>query len=146
MSVVAYVAIGSNVGNARVNVARAIRALGDAGCVRRVSSFRHTRPWGRIAQPPFVNAIARMTTLLPPRDLLATLQRLERRLGRRATYRWGPRVADLDLLLYDDVCLNDPDLVLPHPRLAERAFLLELLREVRIPGGRAGSPRSRKSL
>lgn len=124
---------------------RALRVLGEAGHVERVSSIRQTQPWGRVAQRPFVNAVVRVATSLSPKDLLAMLQRLERRLGRRATYRWGPRVADLDILLYDRVRLRQPDLVLPHPRLAERGFLLELLREVQTPGCRGPVPRSSKS-
>lgn len=145
MSVVAYVAIGSNVGSARINVIRALRALGDAGRVQRVSSIRRTLPWGRVAQPPFMNAVVRMTTILAPDRLLATLQRLERQLGRRATYRWGPRVVDLDILLYDGVRVKETDLELPHPRLPEREFLLDLVQEVFAPGGGARLPRSPKS-
>ncbi len=130
MSAVAYIGIGSNLGDARFNVRRAVRALGEAGCVRQLSSLRRTVPWGRTAQPSFVNAAVRLETLLPPRELLATLQRIERRLGRRASYRWGPRVIDLDLLLYDGMRIEEPGLLVPHPRLHERSFVLEPLTEV----------------
>lgn len=126
----AYVGIGSNVGNAGTNVRRAIRALGEAGYVRRVSAVRRTLPWGRAAQAPFANAVARVETLLSPRALLETLQRIERRLGRRASYRWGPRVVDLDLLLYDARRIREPGLVVPHPRLFERSFVTVPLAEV----------------
>lgn len=126
----AYVGIGSNVGDAAGNVRRAIRALGDAGFVRAVSALRRTPPWGRTAQAPFVNAVARIETLLSPRTLLETLQRIERRLGRRTSYRWGPRVIDLDLLLYDDRRIDEPGLVVPHPRLSERSFVTVPLAEV----------------
>lgn len=130
MSVVAYVGLGSNVGDAAGNVRRALRALGEAGCVRRVSPLHRTPPWGRTAQAPFANAVARLDTILEPRDLLRTLQRIEHRLGRRTSYRWGPRVIDLDLLLYDGVRVSEPGLVVPHPRLHERPFVLEPLAEV----------------
>ena len=130
MSVVAYVGIGSNVGHAAGNVRRAIRALGEAGRVRCVSRIRRTEPWGRVAQSQFANAAVRVETLLSPRALLDALQRIERRLGRRSSYRWGPRVVDLDLLLYDGLRVAEPGLVVPHPRLHERAFVLAPLAEV----------------
>jgi len=130
VSVVAYVGIGSNVGDSAGNVRRAIRALGEAGHVRAVSALRRTAPWGRTAQAPFVNAAVKLETLLPPRALLDALQRIERRLGRRASYRWGPRVIDLDLLLYDGARIDEPGLTIPHPRLFERSFVLEPLAEV----------------
>ncbi len=130
MSIIAYVGIGSNVGNAEGNVRRAIRALGEAGHVRRVSALRRTPPWGRAAQAPFVNAAVEIETLLSPRTLLETLQRIERRLGRRTSYRWGPRVIDLDILLYGAMRVDEPGLVIPHPRLFERSFVLEPLSEV----------------
>lgn len=133
--------IGSNVGNARANVRRAIRALGDAGCVRCVSTLRRTQPWGRSAQPQFVNAAVRLETALTPGALLDRLQCIERRLGRRPSYRWGPRVVDLDLLAYDRLRIDEPALTVPHPRLAERPFMLVPLREVLLPG--ASLPRAR---
>lgn len=142
MSVVAYIGIGSNLGDAAGNVRRAISALNDAGCVRRTSALYRTQPWGRAAQPAFVNAVARLDTLLCARALLETLKRIEVRLGRRPTYRWGPRVIDLDLLLYDDVRIDEPGLVIPHPRLAERAFVIVPLAEVLVPGARVPPPRS----
>ncbi|HEY9086375.1 MAG TPA: 2-amino-4-hydroxy-6-hydroxymethyldihydropteridine diphosphokinase [Candidatus Tyrphobacter sp.] len=143
MSVVAYVGIGSNVGDAAGNVRRAIAALNDAGRVRGVSPLLRTRPWGRSAQPAFVNAVARIETLLAPQALLAALQRIEVRLGRRPSYHWGPRVIDLDLLLFDRLRLETPDLSIPHPRLAERPFMLLSLTEVLIPGSRPPAKRSR---
>lgn len=130
MSVVAYVGIGSNLGDRAGNVRRAVRALGGAGCVRRVSSLRWTAPWGNSAQPAFVNAAVRLETLLEPRALLGALKEIERRLGRRTTYRWGPRVVDIDLLLYGRERVAEPGLVVPHPRLFEREFVLVPLAEV----------------
>lgn len=126
----AYVGIGSNVGDAAGNVRRAARALGAAGCVRRVSAIRRTAPWGRPAQAAFANAVAALDTLLSPHALLRRLQRIERRMGRRPSYRWGPRVIDLDLLLYGDLRVETPGLVVPHPRLFERSFVTVPLAEV----------------
>lgn len=128
--IAAYVGIGSNVGDAAGNVRRAIRALGGAGTVRCVSSLVRSKPWGRTAQPQFVNAAVRIDTLLAPMALLLKLAEIERRLGRRATYRWGPRVIDLDLLLYDGLRISQPGLTVPHPRLFERAFVTGPLAEV----------------
>jgi 2-amino-4-hydroxy-6-hydroxymethyldihydropteridine diphosphokinase len=142
VSLRAYVGIGSNVGDAAGNVHRAIAALNEAGRVRRISRLRRTTPWGRNAQPAFVNAVVRIDTLLAPRALLAALKRIEVRLGRRPSYRWGPRVIDLDLLLYDNLRLETPELSIPHPRLAERPFMLLPLLEVLIPGSRVAAPRS----
>ncbi len=147
MSVEAYVGIGSNVGDAAGNVRRAVAALNEAGRVRQVSRLRRTRPWGRTAQPAFVNAVARVDTLLDPLALLSALQRIEARLGRRPSYRWGPRVIDLDLLLYDRLRFEAPGLSIPHPRLAERPFMLVPLREVlagpgcSVPAARSGRVR-----
>jgi 2-amino-4-hydroxy-6-hydroxymethyldihydropteridine diphosphokinase len=81
-------------------------------------------------QPDFVNAAALLDTELSPRDLLVALKRLELELGRVETYRWGPRAIDLDILAYDDLALDEPDLTIPHPHLHERAFALIPLAEI----------------
>ena len=107
-----------------------------------VSSFRETDPVGKVDQPRFVNAAAELETSLAPGELLDRLLEAERALGRdRAKEeRWGPRTLDLDLLLYGDVTIDEPGLEVPHPRLAERAFVLEPLLELdpdlRLPDGR----------
>jgi 2-amino-4-hydroxy-6-hydroxymethyldihydropteridine diphosphokinase len=105
------------------------------------SSDYRTPPWGVTDQPPFVNAVIAVTTTLSPHQLLARGLECERVLGRdRAReLRWGPRRIDIDLIAYDDLALNDPDLVLPHPRLFERAFVLVPLAEIapeRVIAGR----------
>jgi 2-amino-4-hydroxy-6-hydroxymethyldihydropteridine diphosphokinase len=99
--------------------------------VARSSDYR-TPPWGVTDQPPFVNAVVAVATLLAPHDLLARTQNCERVLGRdRARERrWGPRTIDIDILAYDDLTLADGDLVLPHPHLFERAFVLVPLAEI----------------
>jgi 2-amino-4-hydroxy-6-hydroxymethyldihydropteridine diphosphokinase len=108
-----------------------------------VSSFLETDPVGKLDQPRFVNAVAMLETELGPRELLERLLEVERRLGRdRATEeRWGPRTVDLDLLLYGGATIDEPGLTVPHPRLAERRFVLEPLAEIApdlsLPDGRA---------
>jgi 2-amino-4-hydroxy-6-hydroxymethyldihydropteridine diphosphokinase len=138
----ALIALGGNVGDARATLDRAVAMFcdGDAVTLRARSSDYLTPPWGVENQPSFVNLCLAVTTALSPRDLLARAQRVERALGRdRAReQRWGPRPVDIDLLAYDDVALHEPDLVLPHPRLFERAFVLVPLAEIaadRLIGG-----------
>lgn len=124
---IAYVALGANLGDRAVSLRAAIEQLGALGVVEAVSPFFDTAPVGYTEQPRFLNAVARLRTNLPPRDLLRGLLEIEAALGRVRTIRWGPRVIDLDLLLYDDAIIDTPDLVVPHPRLHERRFVLEPL-------------------
>ena len=127
---VAYVGLGSNLGDREGTLRRALEALGRQVDVTAVSSFRETDPVGLLEQPRFVNAAARVETELSPRDLLDVLLAVERELGRERRERWGPRTIDLDLLLYGDESLDEPGLTLPHPRLHERRFALEPLAEL----------------
>jgi 2-amino-4-hydroxy-6-hydroxymethyldihydropteridine diphosphokinase len=128
------IALGGNVGEVRETFDRALKMLCDGGQVRLIarSSDYVTPPWGVEDQPPFVNRCAAVETSLTPHALLARAQDVERAFGRdRANERrWGPRTLDIDLIAYDDVALNDADLVLPHPRLFERAFVLVPLNDV----------------
>jgi 2-amino-4-hydroxy-6-hydroxymethyldihydropteridine diphosphokinase len=130
----AYLALGGNVGDSRAILDRAVALLCDGDDVRLVarSADYRTPPWGVTAQPPFVNLCIAVDTALTPQRLLARAQEVERALGRdRAReQRWGPRTADIDLIAYDDVSLHDGDLILPHPRLFERAFVLVPLAEI----------------
>ncbi len=130
----AFVALGGNVGDVRSTFRQAITLLCDGSAVRltaRSSDYR-TPPWGVTDQPPFVNAVIGMTTSLSPHELLARAEQCERALGRDRTHerRWGPRSIDIDLLAYGDLVLNDPHLILPHPHLFERAFVLVPLAEI----------------
>lgn len=99
--------------------------------VARSSDYR-TPPWGRTDQPDFINAVIEIRTTLSPHELLARAQEIEFRLGRTRKFgeRFGPRTIDIDLLAYDDIHLDDPDLTLPHPRMFERAFVLVPLLEI----------------
>lgn len=126
----AYVGVGSNDGDRAANVERAMAALGRAGTIGARSSPYRTAPWGVTDQPWFLNAVVLLRTELNPRALLATLQEIEHELGRVRARKWGPRTIDLDLLLYDDDDIDEPDLRVPHPRLRERAFVLVPLAEI----------------
>lgn len=139
----ALLALGGNVGNSRAILDRAIGLLCDGKDVRLIarSSDYRTPPWGFKYQPDFVNIAIMVETTLGPRELLALAQEVELRLGRDRTQekRNGPRTADIDILAYDDLTLNEPDLTLPHPRLFERAFVLVPLAEIagdRVIAGR----------
>ena len=130
----AFVAFGGNVGDVRDTLDRAIAAFCDGEDVRllaRSSDYR-TQPWGVEDQPAFVNVCIAIETKLAPRVLLGRAQAVERSLGRARAKerRWGPRTVDIDLLAYDNVALNEPDLTLPHPLLFERAFMLVPLAEI----------------
>jgi 2-amino-4-hydroxy-6-hydroxymethyldihydropteridine diphosphokinase len=126
-----YIGIGSNVDDPAHQVRKAIDALRAAGEVVIVSSLYRTTPWGKIDQPDFVNAAVALDTQLRPRPLLHVLKRLERELGREERgERWGPRRIDFDILAYGDERVDEDDLVIPHPRLRERAFVLVPLAEI----------------
>ena len=140
----AFVGLGSNLGEREATLWKALEGLGATEGIEvvAVSSFRETDPVGMVDQPCFVNAAAALETSLRPRELLERLLDVERSLGRdRAVEeRWGPRTLDLDLLLYGGETIDEPGLEVPHPRLAERAFVLEPLLELdpdlRLPDGR----------
>ncbi|HEX6613395.1 MAG TPA: 2-amino-4-hydroxy-6-hydroxymethyldihydropteridine diphosphokinase [Rhodanobacteraceae bacterium] len=129
----AYVALGSNLDDPRAQVLRGFDALTRLPGSRLLARSRLYRsaPWGVTEQPGFVNAAAELETTLAPRQLLDSLLDIERAAGRdRGGPRWGPRVLDLDLLLYGNLQCEDPGLTLPHPRLHERAFVLLPLNEL----------------
>jgi 2-amino-4-hydroxy-6-hydroxymethyldihydropteridine diphosphokinase len=131
----AYIGLGSNLGDRESLIRRAAELIG----ATRLSEVRETEPWGYEQQPRFLNAVAEVETELPPRRLLDHLLDVEARLGReRIGPKWGPRSIDLDLLLYGDETVNEPGLVVPHPRLLEREFVLEPLADLvpwlKIPG------------
>jgi 2-amino-4-hydroxy-6-hydroxymethyldihydropteridine diphosphokinase len=129
----AYVGLGSNLGDRAATLSRAVELLGrEPGIeVVAVSSFAETDPVGYVDQPPFLNGAVAVETSLAPRQVLDALLEVERQLGRtRLGPRYGPRTVDLDLLFVDELVLDEPGLTLPHPRLHERAFALEPLREL----------------
>ena len=128
---IAYIGIGSNVGNRRYHCLKAVELLEQSGqTVSKISSLYETEPWGVKDQPLFINMAVEIETGFPPKKLLALLKKIEKKMGRKKTVRWGPRVIDLDILFYDDLTLNDDDLVIPHPFMHTRAFVLEPLSEI----------------
>lgn len=125
--------LGSNLGDRDANLVAALDRLEEenALCVVAMSKVRTTAPVGGPPQPDYRNAAALADTHLPPRKLLAAMQRAEERVGRRpGGERWGPRAVDVDLLLYGDEVVDEPDLKVPHPRMAERRFVLEPAAEI----------------
>jgi 2-amino-4-hydroxy-6-hydroxymethyldihydropteridine diphosphokinase len=121
---VIYIALGTNLGDRLANLKTAIDAISLKLRVLAQSPVYETQPWGYSAQPAFLNQVIRCMTTLSPQDMLGYLKRLEVTLGRTPTFRNGPRVIDLDILFYGRQVLNTPELTIPHPRLAERAFVL----------------------
>jgi len=131
MTSIAYLALGANTGDKLENLRSAVRLLRESGCkVTAVSSLYLTKPVGVTNQPDFLNAVIRVETTYRPRALLGLCQTIELRLGRERTIKWGPRVIDVDVLLYDDLTFDEPGLVLPHPHMSERAFVLVPLAEI----------------
>jgi 2-amino-4-hydroxy-6-hydroxymethyldihydropteridine diphosphokinase len=136
----AYVGLGANLGPREETIRRAVELLERTPGVHvvAVSELRETDPVGVVDQPRFLNGAAALETTLSARQLLDLLLDVERELGRVRVERWGPRVIDLDLLLYADETLDEPGLRVPHPRLHERSFALEPLAELdpelAIPG------------
>jgi 2-amino-4-hydroxy-6-hydroxymethyldihydropteridine diphosphokinase len=128
----AFIALGSNLGDRERTIEQAVALLRGHPAIEVLaeSSLRETEPWGPVAQPAYLNGAVEIETTLEPRALLGVLLDVERRLGRVREERWGPRTIDLDLLVYGDAVLDEPGLTLPHPRLHERAFVLEPLHEL----------------
>jgi len=132
----AYIALGSNRGDRELNLLRAVAEIGKLpGCrVTGLSAFYETSPVGGIDQPSFYNGVLRLATELPPRELLERLLGIESNVfGRIRTVQWGPRPIDLDLLLYGSMIMEEEGLIVPHPRMAERRFVLEPLNDL-APG------------
>ncbi|MEW9702485.1 2-amino-4-hydroxy-6-hydroxymethyldihydropteridine diphosphokinase [Paenibacillus sp. SI8] len=130
--ITAYVALGSNLDNREHFLQQAITALNEqAGItVTAVSSIYETEPVGYVDQSAFLNMVIEVVTVVPAEELLSMMLAIETRLGRTRDLRWGPRTIDLDLLLYGEQQLSTPDLIIPHPRMHERAFVLVPLSEV----------------
>ena len=130
-----YLGLGSNLGNRKENLAYAIRFIGErVGKVLRVSSFIETEPWGFESENTFVNAGVLCETDLTPRQLLGATQKIEREMGRQKKSTDGgysDRCIDIDILLYDDLRVDEPDLQIPHPLMLKRDFVMIPLREIR---------------
>jgi len=128
---IVYLSIGSNVGDRMANLRGALGDLTDKGqCIRRVSSFYSTEPVGYLSQPWFLNIAVELETTLTPRALLEVCQAIEHARGRKRSFPGAPRIIDLDILLYGDLIVDKPELQIPHPRMAERRFVLAPLAEI----------------
>ncbi|MDF1617079.1 2-amino-4-hydroxy-6-hydroxymethyldihydropteridine diphosphokinase [Petrocella sp. FN5] len=128
----AYIAIGSNMGKREEILLQAIEAINVSGhsLVEKVSELRETKPWGYIDQEDFINGVIRVKTLLSPRKLMEYLLDIEKTFKREREIHWGPRTLDLDLIFYDNLVTEDEKVVLPHPRMAQRRFVLKPLSEL----------------
>jgi 2-amino-4-hydroxy-6-hydroxymethyldihydropteridine diphosphokinase len=125
-----HLGLGSNLGDRLTTLRRAVDELALVGDLLAASSIYETAPFGVTAQPPFLNSCVAIETRLAPREVLERTRAIEKALGRVAGPRWGPRAIDIDILLCGDVILSEPDLVVPHPGLLERAFVLVPLAEI----------------
>ncbi|MEK8132987.1 2-amino-4-hydroxy-6-hydroxymethyldihydropteridine diphosphokinase [Paenibacillus filicis] len=124
--ILAYIGLGSNIGDRSNYLSEAIRLLAEEESIELASrsGIYETEPVGYVDQDAFLNMVVAVTTSLSSSELLERMQRVEQRLGRKREIHWGPRTIDLDLLLFGDVHQDAPDLILPHPRMMERAFVL----------------------
>lgn len=129
-----YLGLGTNLGNKEQNLRDAIQKIEErVGNVHSLSAFYATAPWGFESENTFLNAAACIETLLSPHELLTVTQQIEREIGRTAksvNHTYADRLIDIDLLMYDDLVINEPDLILPHPLMHERRFVMEPLSEI----------------
>ncbi len=130
MSCRVFLAMGTNLGDRLANLHSALQALPPDVQPVRASQVYETAPWGVQDQPDFLNQVIEAETDLTPESLLAYLKSIEAKLGRAPTYRYGPRLIDLDIVFYENWVLDQPDLAIPHPRISERAFVLVPLVEI----------------
>ena len=127
---IVYLALGTNLGDRLANLKQAIASLTPQMEVKAKSSVYETPPWGYEDQPKFLNQVVKVKTYLEPEALLKHLKRLEVALGRKESFQNGPRLIDIDILFFDDTVVNTSSLVIPHPRLHERAFVLLPLMDI----------------
>lgn len=125
-----YLGLGANLGDRQSNLLQALQQIRTFAAIQKISSAYETRPVGYLDQPDFLNLVCHVSTKLSPQALLHTVKRIEKYLGRQASFRNAPRPIDIDILLYDDRVIETPDLIIPHARLAERAFVLVPLAEL----------------
>ena len=127
-----YLSIGSNIGDKEANLNEAIKLINENEEieVEKVASFITTEPWGYTDQEEFINSALKIKTLLSPSELMNTLLNIESKMKRERIKKWGPRIIDLDIIFYDDLVSEDEHVILPHPRMEERAFVLEPLCEI----------------
>ena len=127
---VAYIGIGSNMGDRGLNLCTALSRLAPAFQIMQVSPCYESEPWGLTDQPSFLNLVCSGHTALSPRELLGFLKGIESGLGRVPSVRWGPRLIDLDILFFDEIVMAENDLIIPHPSLHKRAFVVVPLADI----------------
>jgi 2-amino-4-hydroxy-6-hydroxymethyldihydropteridine diphosphokinase len=127
---IAYLSLGSNLGDRAANLRLALEGLGRLGTVEAVSAFYETEPVGLTSQPWFLNCAAKLDTEKMPRQLISGILNLEQAMGRQRKQKNGPRIIDIDILLFGTSVVDTPSLTVPHPRLHERRFVLEPLTEI----------------
>ncbi|MBC3798608.1 2-amino-4-hydroxy-6-hydroxymethyldihydropteridine diphosphokinase [Acetobacterium tundrae] len=127
-----FIGLGTNMGDRSQNLEAAIEAIKNTEGLQILtqSTIIETEPWGYTDQAPFLNGVVKAKTFLPPRELMTLLLEIELDLKRERTIHWGPRTIDLDVLFYDQLISNDPHVLLPHPRIHERAFVMESMAEI----------------
>ena len=125
-----YLGLGSNLGDREANLREAVRRLEQRVAIDALSAQYETPPMGPPDQPWYLNAVCGGATELEPRELLASVKRIEREMGRVPTVHWGPRIIDIDILFYDDLVLDSPELVIPHPGILHRPFVLVPLADI----------------
>ena len=132
------IALGTNLGDRLQNLKTVLQELSAQVKIEKVSSVYETPPWGYLDQPAFLNQVIGGQTLLEPQSLLSFVKTVEKNMGRVKNFQNGPRLIDIDILTFGEQIVNTPDLVIPHPRMAERAFVLVPLAEIEpariIPG------------
>jgi 2-amino-4-hydroxy-6-hydroxymethyldihydropteridine diphosphokinase len=130
MNHIVYLALGTNLGDRRANLQAAMDSFAPEIKILSESKVYETAPWGYADQPPFLNMAVKAETDLEALALLAHLKQLEAKLGREKTFRWGPRLIDMDILFYDDLVFQSESLTIPHPHLHERAFVIVPLADI----------------
>lgn len=133
-----FLGVGTNLGDRRANLSAAQTAVSSFVTIQKTSRVYETAPWGMLDQPDFLNQVWEGTTTLTPPDLLRHLKQVETELGRKPSVRYGPRLIDIDILLYSNLMFKSAELIIPHPRISERAFVLAPLADLEpdlvIPG------------
>ena len=125
-----FLALGANLGDRRANLAQAVRSIRAAATLVQAASLYETKPVGYLDQPDFLNSACQVSTSLPPLGLLHFLKQIEQQIGRQSSFRNAPRPIDIDILLYGSLVLESDQLVIPHPRMSDRAFVLAPLAEI----------------
>lgn len=127
-----YISFGSNLGDREKNINEALKSINDSDDIEiiKVSKIIETEPWGYLEQDNFLNGVCEIKTLLSPKELISFLMSIEKKLKREREIKWGPRTLDLDIIFYNDIISEDEEIILPHPRMHLRKFVLEPMNEL----------------